>query len=149
MENLAQRIVALEAQLQDKNVQIQQMAEAAAGAAAGLMNQPHQNVVDAHGQQINHRAEKRYDTACKALSFAPKFDGKENWRTWEATYETWWRLNKIDDQDIVFQKRSILACMRGGAVEMTRPYSEGTDTWRNCLTMNQYLDAFRAIFLPP
>ena len=32
---------------------------------------------------------------------------------------------------------------------MTRPYSEGTDTWRTCLTMNQYLDAFRAIFLPP
>ena len=80
---------------------------------------------------------------------APKYAGKESWRTFENTFATWWRVNRIDAQDGEFQKRALLSCMRGQAVEMTRPYSEGTDTWNNCADLTNYLEAFRRIFLPP
>ena len=136
-QQLMARIVALETALQGRDAQIQEVANAAAQAAAGMVNAPvvHQAVLDAHGHPVNHRAEKRYDIACKSLGHAPKFFGKESWRTFETGYETWYRVNKIDEQSHEFQKRSILSCMRGNAVEMTRPYNEGTATWRDCPTM--------------
>ena len=152
-QQLIDRIAALELLLQDRNLQIEQVAQAAAqaGVAAAAAAPPvvHQPVLDAHGQPVNHRAEKRYDIACKSLGYAPKFNGKESWRTFENTYIIWYRVNKIEEQSQEFQKRSILSCMRGTAVEMTRPYSEGTQTWRDCHTMALYLETFRRIFNPP
>ena len=135
------RVAALENLLADRNAQILQVAEAAAQAAIGAVAQQNQN---------NHNAaERRYDVACKSLAQAPKYAGKESWRTFENTFATWWRVNRIDAQDGEFQKRALLSCMRGQAVEMTRPYSEGTDTWNNCADLTNYLEAFRRIFLPP
>ena len=138
------RIAALEQALADRNAQLQAVAttsaEAAAQAAIGAALNQNQN------QNI---AEKRYDTACKALGNAPKFTAKESWRTFESQFETWWRVNRIDDQNGQFQKRALLSCMRGQAVEMVRPYAEGSQTWADSPDLTLYLEAFRRIFLPP
>lgn len=151
MDQLVARIQALEASLEDRNRQVQEMAEAAGQAAAQAVNAGghHQPAVDNQGNPVNHRAEKRYDIACKSLASCPKFNGKGNWRTFESSYETWYRVNQIDQQAQEFQKRSLLACMRGQAVEMTRPYNEGSQTWINCVAFADYLEAFRRVFLPP
>ena len=151
MDQLVARIQALEASLEDRNRQVQEMAEAAGQAAAQAVNAGghHQPAVDNQGNPVNHRAEKRYDIACKSLASCPKFNGKGNWRTFESSYETWYRVNQIDQQAQEFQKRILLACMRGQAVEMTRPYNEGSQTWINCVAFADYLEAFRRVFLPP
>ena len=154
MDQLIARIQALEASLEDRNRQVAEVAEAAGQAAAQAVNaggqgHHHQPAVDGQGNQIDHRAEKRYDIACKSLGSCPKFNGKGNWRTFESSYETWYRVNHIDRQNQEFQKRSLLACMRGQAVEMTRPYSEGSQTWIACVEFAAYLEAFRNVFLPP
>ena len=152
MDQLLERIATLEAAQNDRNRHIQEVAAAAGQAAAQAANaggHHHQPAVDGEGNPIDHRAEKRYDIACKSLSSAPKFYGRGSWRTFESSYETWYRVNHIDRQNQEFQKRSLLACMRGQAVEMTRPYNEGSQTWTNCVAFAAYLDAFRRIFLPP
>ena len=151
MDQLVARIQALEASLVDRNRQVQEMAEAAGRAAAQAVNAGghHQPAVDNQGNPVNHRAEKRYDIACKGLASCPKFNGKGNWRTFESSYETWYRVNQIDQQAQEFQKRILLACMRGQAVEMTRPYNKGSQTWINCVAFADYLEAFRRVFLPP
>ena len=155
MDQLVARIQALEASLEDRNRQVAEVAEAAGQAAAQAVNNQggghghHQPAVDGLGNPIDHRAEKRYDIACKSLASSPKFYGKGNWRTFESSYETWYRVNQIDRQNQEFQKRSLLACMRGQAVEMTRPYNEGSQTWLHCVDFAAYLEAFRRVFLPP
>ena len=148
-QELMQRIQILEATLEDRNQQVANAAQAAATAAINAMQQGGQAGQAGPAQGGNNHHERRYDVACKALASAPKFDAKGSWRTFEATYETWWRVNRIDLQNAEFQKRALLSSMRGQAVEMTRPYSEGTDTWNNAATLDQYIQAFRRIFLPP
>ena len=143
---LAQRIQLLEQQLENRDQQINQVAAAAAQAAIAA-NQPAQPAQPAH--PAGNHAERRYDVACKSLGQAPKYDAKGSWRTFETSFETWWRVNRIDEQNAQFQKRALLSCMRGQAVEMTRPYNENSDTWNNCLNLAAYLEAFRRIFLPP
>ena len=138
------RIAALEAALADRNAQLQNVAttsaeaaaQAAIGAALGRNNDVNLN-------------EKRYDTACKALGNAPRFTAKDSWRNFESQFETWWRVNRIDAQGGEFQKRALLSCMRGQAVEMVRPYAEGSQTWNDSPDLTLYLEAFRRIFLPP
>ena len=142
------RLNALETTLNDRNQAVREVAEAAGLAAVEAVHaQPAQ--VDAAGQPIDRRAERRYDTAAKALQGVPKFRGTESWRTFESSFLTWYRINKIEQLPPDFQKRSLLTCMRGQAVEMTRPYAENTATWTRCGTLNEYVDAMRGIFLPP
>ena len=137
------RIVALEQALADRNQHLQQVANTAAeAAAAAAINAVNQN-------QGNHNNERRYETACKSLGQAPTFGAKDSWRNFENRFETWWRVNRIDHQDGEFQKRALLSCMRGNAVEMTRPYAEGSQTWVDSPDLTLYLEAFRRIFLPP
>ena len=40
-------------------------------------------------------------------------------------------------------------CMRGAAVEMTRPYAENTATWVNSNNLAAYVESMKTIFLPP
>ena len=137
------RILALEAALANRNEQIQEMARVAGEAAANAVN------VNNPGQQGARHVERRHESACKALAGAPKFDGKSSWRTFETQYETWYRINNIGEQNQEFQKRTLLSCMRNQAVEMTRPYNEGSPTWLGCEDLATYIQAFRGIFLPP
>ena len=39
--------------------------------------------------------------------------------------------------------------MRGHAVELTRPFAEGTEAFRNAGNIDNYIEIFRKIFLPP
>ena len=39
--------------------------------------------------------------------------------------------------------------MRGHAVELTRPFAEGTEAFRNAANIDDYIEIFRKIFLPP
>ena len=126
----------------NREAQVQEMARAAGEAAANAMNA-------GGGAQGARQVERRYDTACKSLQGAPKFDGKSSWRTFESVYECWYRINNIGNQDQEFQKRSLLTCMRGQAVEMTRPYNEGSATWQASQNLAAYILAIRTVFLPP
>jgi hypothetical protein len=136
------RLQALEQALADRDGQIAEMARAAGEAAANAMNA-------GGGAQGARHLERRYDTACKSLQGAPKFDGKSSWRTFESQFEGWYRINNIANQDQEFQKRSLLICMRGQAVEMTRPYNEGSATWQASPNLAAYILALRTVFLPP
>ena len=83
MDQLVARIQALEASLEDRNRQVAEVAEAAGQAAAQAVNNQggghghHQPAVDGLENPIDHRAEKRYDIACKSLASSPKFYEKE------------------------------------------------------------------------
>ena len=135
------RLAALEQMLADRNQQLQQVANTAAEAAAAA----------AIGAVVNQNPQgnRAYENACKALGSAPTFGAKDSWRTFENRFEVWYRVNRIHQQDGEFQKRALLSCMRGQAVEMTRPYSEGSQTWVDAPDLNLYLEAFRRVFLPP
>lgn len=156
IQGLQLQVQQLELRENNRADQIREMVEATAqaaaqAAAAAVAAAPQQQ----HGPPVQqpeageNAAEKRFNNAARALSSVPKFDGKENWRTFESSYLTWYRINRIDRMDEEFQKRSLLSSMRGQAVEMTRPYAENTETYRNCATLNAYVDAMRAVFLPP
>ena len=138
---MEQRIVQLEQALADRDAQLLRVANMAAEAAA-------QAAIGAN-QNGNNAAERRYDIACKALIGAPKFNGKEGWRNFESNFECWYRVNRIHQQNGEFQKRALLSCMRGVAIEMVRPYNEGSQTWNDSPDLTLYLEAFRRIFLPP
>ena len=123
------RVLQLEAALADRDEHIRQVVEAATQAAVAAAGAPqpanpaaqqaaHQAVQAAHQATIQ---EKRYNKAARALASTPKFYGTESWRNFESAYLTWYRINRIQDLDADFQKRSLLTCMRGNAIEMTRP----------------------------
>lgn len=148
VQALTLRIQQLETSLNNRDAAVVEVAQAAGQAAVqAAQNQPDQ--LDEHGQPINRRAEKRYDTAAKACAGIPKFHGNESWRNFESSYLTWYRINNIVDLPPAFQKRSLLMGMRGQAIEMTRPYAENTATWNNCPDLQSYVDAMRGVFLPP
>ena len=140
------RVLELERALGNRDAIIRESittAVEAALAARGAAAQP------AEGAQNAAREEKRYDIACKALGSAPKYHGTTSWRTFECCYDVWFRVNRIHLQSPEFQKRSLIACMRGRAVEITRPYGESSPTWTASATLTAYLNAFRRVFLPP
>ena len=140
------RIIELERALNNRDAIIRESittaVEAALQARAAAAPQ------SAEGNQ-NGREERRYDIACKALGSAPKYHGTTSWRTFECCYEVWYRVNRIHLQTDEFQKRSLIACMRGRAVEITRPYGENSPTWTASADLTVYLNAFRRVFLPP
>ena len=53
------------------------------------------------------------------------------------------------DMPILFQKQVLLNSMRGHAVELTRPFAQGTEAFDNAATIDVYIEIFRKIFLPP
>ena len=142
------RIVELERALGNRDAIIRESITTAieAALAARAAAAPPQG---AEGNANAARDERRYDIACKALSSAPKYQGNTSWRTFECVYQVWHRVNRIHLQTAEFQKRSLLACMRGRAVEITRPYEENTATWTASADLAAYLEAFRRVFLPP
>ena len=155
---MEQRILQLEAALADRDEHIRQVVEAATAAAVAAAGQAPQAANPA-AQQAAHQAaqaahqaaiqEKRYNTAARALASTPKFYGTESWRNFESAYLTWYRINRIQDLDADFQKRSLLTCMRGKAIEMTRPKAENTAAWRDAADLNAYVVTMRGVFLPP
>ena len=148
---MEERIRFLEASLTDRDEHIRQVVEAAtqaAIAAAGAGPQPQAAQVAQAVQQAAIQ-EKRYNTAARALASTPKFYGNESWRNFESAYITWYRINRIQDLDADFQKRSLLTCMRGKAIEMTRPKAENTAAWREAIDLNAYVETMRGVFLPP
>ena len=148
---MEERIRFLEATLADRDEHIRQVVEAAtqaAIAAAGAGPQPQAAQVAQAVQQAAIQ-EKRYNTAARALASTPKFYGNESWRNFESAYLTWYRINRIQDLDADFQKRSLLTCMRGKAIEMTRPKAENTAAWREAIDLNAYVETMRGVFLPP
>ena len=108
------RIQFLEAALADRDEHIRQVVEAATQAAVAGAAAPQPQVAQA-AQAVHQAAiqEKRYNTAARALASTPKFYGNESWRNLESAYLTWYRINRIQDLDADFQKRSLLTCMRG------------------------------------
>ena len=148
---MEERVRFLEATLADRDEHIRQVVEAAtqaAVAAAGAGPQPQAAQVAQAVQQAAIQ-EKRYNTAARALASTPKFYGNESWRNFESAYLTWYRINRIQDLDADFQKRSLLTCMRGKAIEMTRPKAENTAAWRDAIDLNAYVETMRGVFLPP
>ena len=154
---MEQRILQLEAALADRDEHIRQVVEAASAAAVAAEGPP--QAVNPAAQQAAHQAaqaahqaaiqEKRYNTAARALASTPKFYGTESWRNFESAYLTWYRINRIQDLDADFQKRSLLTCMRGKAIEMTRPKAENTAAWHDAADLNAYVVTMRGVFLPP
>ena len=155
---MEQRILQLEAALADRDEHIRQVVEAATAAAVAAAGQAPQAANPA-AQQAAHQAaqaahqaaiqEKRYNTAARALASTPKFYGTESWRNFESAYLTWYWINRIQDLDADFQKRSLLTCMRGKAIEMTRPKAENTTAWHDAADLNAYVVTMRGVFLPP
>ena len=94
-------------------------------------------------------AVRRYDAACRRLSSAPTFDGKFPWRTFESSFSNWGKLSQMADMPILFQKQVLLNSMRGHAVELTRPFAQGTEAFDNAATIDVYIEIFRKSFLPP
>ena len=136
--------------LENRDEHIRQVVEAATAAAVAAAGAP--QAANPAAQQAAHQAaqaahqaaiqEKRYNTAARALASTPKFYGTESWRNFESAYLTWYRINRI-------QKRSLLTCMRGKAIEMTRPKAENTAAWRDAADLNAYVVTMRGVFLPP
>ena len=148
------RILQLEAALADRDEHIRQVVEAATAAAISAAGAP--QAANPAAQQAAHQAahqaaiqEKRYNTEARALASTPKFYGTESWRNFESAYLTWYRINRIQDLYADFQKRSLLTCMRGKAIEMTRPKAENTAAWRDAVDLNAYVETMRGVFLPP
>ena len=148
---MEERIRFLEASLTDRDEHIRQVVEAAtqAAIAAAGAGPPPQAAQVAQAVQQAAIQEKRYNTAARALASTPKFYGNESWRNFESAYITWYRINRIQELDADFQKRSLLTCMRGKAIEMTRPKAENTAAWREAIDLNAYVETMRGVFLPP
>ena len=148
---MEERLRFLEASLTDRDEHIRQVVEAAtqAAIAAAGAGQPPQAAQVAQAAQQAAIQEKRYNTAARALASTPKFYGNESWRNFESAYITWYRINRIQELDADFQKRSLLTCMRGKAIEMTRPKAENTAAWREAIDLNAYVETMRGVFLPP
>ena len=147
------RIQFLEAQLADRDEHIRQVVEAAtqAAVAAAAAPQPANPAAHQAAQAALQAAiqEKRYNTAARALAATPKFFGPESWRNFQSAYLTWYRINRIQELDDDFQKRSLLTCMRGKAIAMTRPKAVITAAWRDAADLNAYVLTLRGVFLPP
>ena len=140
-EALQAQIALLQAQLEEvrlgQSEQFKQAVQAGVAEAVRAAN------------PVADPATRRYDTACRRLSSAPTFDGKTPWRTFESSFSNWGKLSQMADMPILFQKQVLLNSMRGHAVELTRPFAEGTEAFRNAGNIDNYIEIFRKIFLPP
>ena len=140
-EALQQQIATLQAQLEE--VRLNQTDQFNRAVQAGVAE-----AIRA-ANPVADPATRRYDAACRRLSSAPSFDGKSPWRTFESSFSNWGKLSQMADMPILFQKQVLLNSMRGHAVELTRPFAEGTEVFRNAANVDAYIEIFRKIFLPP
>ena len=140
-EALQQQIATLQAQLEE--VRLNQTDQFNRAVQAGVAE-----AIRA-ANPVADPATRRYDAACRRLSSAPSFDGKSPWRTFESSFSNWGKLSQMADMPILFQKQVLLNSMRGHAVELTRPFAEGTEAFRNAADIDAYIEIFRKIFLPP